>query len=121
MYNPSKVKDVPELIEKYEGKLEKLWQALHTKYLVKDAMAETMESAAKEYSNLTVSVPEDKIPTPTVEQLEELRMRKGAKSYVKYMDSPSQVVSMKTKPTRTYAKVTQQNSGKLKYTYVRKS
>ena len=71
LYNPAKVKDVPKLIEKYEGKLEKLWQALHTKYLAKDSMAETIESVTKEYPNLTVPVPEDEIPTPTNEQLED--------------------------------------------------
>ena len=75
--------------------------------------------ATKEYFNLTVSVTEGRVPSPAVAELEELRMRKGGKSYVKHVDSSSQVVIMKAKPARTYVKVTQQNSGKLKYTYVR--
>ena len=38
---------------------------------------------------------------------------------MQYLDGSSQLVIMKAKPARTCAKITQQTSGRLKYTYVR--
>ena len=76
MYTPSKVRGVPELLGKYEGRPEKLWLSLHKKYLTRDPMAETIDSATMEFANLRVSGPEDKVPVPTQEQLEEIRMKK---------------------------------------------
>ena len=118
-YNPMMVKDVPMLLEKYEGKLEKQWLAINHKYLPRDETSEAFEEAKKEYPNLRVAVPQEAMQGPTQENLDNIRMQRGGRSFTTYMGSPPQAVIVKANPYDTWVNITQRNSGKVNITYVR--
>ena len=92
-YNPSMVEKVPGMLDKHAWKYEKLWQALHKKYASGGAKEVTVPSVAQPavvdtaqetrgVAGLMWRVPQARVPVPTQEQLEEIMMTKGGRSFV---------------------------------------
>ena len=65
-------------------------------------------------------VPTARVPNPTQEQLDEIMMTKGGKSFVyKRFNDKMYDVGWKKKPSSTEVRSNDKNKDMLKYTYVR--
>ena len=85
-HSPSMIKNVPGLLDKHAGKHGRLWQALHKKYMSKDAAPSVAQQAmvdtaqeTKDVAGLIWRVPPARVPVPTQAQLEEIMMTKGGR------------------------------------------